>query len=668
MKGLTEKKLRVTLQHNYFGELFYFSVKIKKAIFNPVKKFLKNGVKVLRSVLLKLLIFIVPALFILSRTVFALAPIMPLGQVKSGMSGTGYTVIDNRGVIEPFDVEIVGVTNGTKGAASMIMARASGDLIERTGGVLQGMSGSPVYIDGKLIGALAIGLKEMSPYTFFITPIENMVKIWELPDRHALDKPAIFQLKPKKNDETKSDDEKILNEEKNSADETVTENETSTEEVDDLDNLGEEKTAIFFSGFDKNGLEFLKKELTPLGFKDFYAAPAASNSQLLINHSATLVPGEPFGVAVVCGDFTVGATGTVTAVDNDKIVGFGHSFAHAGNVNYFMTDANVLGPISGTTGGGMRIASTGNIIGRINQDRDAGIAGILGKFPNVVPISVRVKNSSLDTDETYRASIAYNESLLPKMGASIAYTALSKSLDSLEEATVAVDFKIQTNVTEDGFISRKNMFYNDTDVGQVAIVELLQALNLICSNVTAESDVFNIEVNMDVANERKSASLVSAVPDKTDVKPGQTVKFTVTLQPYRKPAETIVLPYTIPLAMKEGTLTLDVHGGALVPVVQNAPTGAVITPSTEPPDKEYEKRIKNFLNAGKTNQIVIEPTAMPPTPKTEKELKREIERAKKAQERVLKSGKTKSAPQVQKFDADYIIDNVIQVSLNVGKL
>lgn len=620
----------------------------------------------MRSLLLKLFLFVVPALFILSRTVFALAPIMPLGQVKSGMNGIAYTVIDNRGVIEPFDVEIVGVTNGSKGATSMIMARASGDLIERTGGVLQGMSGSPVYVDGKLIGALAIGLKEMSPYTFFITPIENMVKIWELPDRRALDKPAVFQPKPTSTDETKSTDKNAVTDETELTDEKKSVDETSTEKVDDIDNLGEKKTAIYFSGFDSNGLEFLKKELTPLGFKDFYAAPAASDSQLMINHSASLVPGSPFGVAVVCGDFTVGATGTVTAVDNDKIVGFGHSFAHAGNVNYFMTDANVLGPISGTTGGGMRIASTGNIIGRINQDRDAGIAGILGKFPNVVPISVRVKNSSLNTDETYRASIAYNENLLPKMGASIAYAALSKSLDSLEEATVDVNFKIKTNVTEDGFISRHNMFYNDTDVGQVAIVELLQALNLICSNVTAESDVFDIEVNMDVANERKSASLVSAVPDKKDVKPGQTVKFTITLQPYRKPSETVVLPYTIPLAMREGTLTLDIHGGALIPVTQSVPTG-VITPSTESPDKEYNKRIQNFLNAGRTNQIVIEPTANP-TPKTEKEIKRDIERAKKAQERVLNSGRKNSAPQSQKFDADYIIDNVIQVSVNVEKL
>lgn len=625
----------------------------------------------MRSLLQKLFFLVVPAIILLSQKVFAMAQIMPLDEVRSGMSGVGYTVIDYRGIIEPFDVDIVGVTGGSgKGVTSLIMARASGALMERTGGVLQGMSGSPIYIDGKLIGALAIGYKETSPYTFFITPIENMLKIWDMPDNRALDKPAVFvdRKTPVENQtstESPTSDENINSTENNSTENNSVEVTTSTETDASLNDLGEEKTAIFFNGFDNNGLDFLKKELEPLGFKDFYAAPAAG-SRTIINHNATLVPGAPFGVAVICGDFTLGATGTVTAVDNERIIGFGHSFAHAGNVNYFMTDATVIGPLQGTTSGGMRITSTGDIIGRINQDRDAGVSGILGKFPNVVPITVRVKNNSLNTIDTYNASIAYNENLLPKLGVTVVYSALSKSMDSLAEATVTVNFDVKTNAIESGSISRQNMFYNDTDVGQVAIIELLQALNLVCGNVTNESDIFNIEVNMEVDQERKSASLVSAVPDKKDVKPGQTVNFAVTLQPYRKPAETINIPYTIPLATREGTLTLDIHGGAIIPTAQATPTG-IITPSTESPAKEYERRIKNFINAGRTNQIVVEPT-LTPAPKTEKELKQALESAKKAQERVLKSGRKNSAPQTQKFDADYIIDNVIQVSVNVGKL
>ena len=121
----------------------------------------------------------------------------------------------------------------------------------------------------------------------------------------------------------------------------------------------------------------------------------------------------------------------------------------------------------------------------------------------------------------------------------------------------------------------------------------------------------------------------------------------------------------MPLTARDGKLTLDIHGGALVPNVQ-APTAGVVVPSTEPPEKEYEKKIRAFLNTGRNNQIVVEPAATP-APKTEKERKAELEKAKKVQERILKSGKTTSAPQVQKFDSNYIIDNVIQVSVNVSQ-
>ena len=118
----------------------------------------------------------------------AMPEIMPLDQIENGMSGKAYTVVDNSGVIEPFDVDIIGLIDNGKGSTKMIMAKASGDVINKTGGVLQGMSGSPIYVDGKLVGALAAGLKEMSPYTFFITPIESMLPMWDMPDPKAANK------------------------------------------------------------------------------------------------------------------------------------------------------------------------------------------------------------------------------------------------------------------------------------------------------------------------------------------------------------------------------------------------------------------------------------------------------------------------------------------------
>ncbi len=612
----------------------------------------------------------------------AMPEILPLEKVQSGMSGIAYTVVDGSGVIEPFNVDIIGLMDNGKGSNKMIMAKASGAVIDKTGGVLQGMSGSPVYIDGKLVGALAAGLKEMSPYTFFITPIENMLPLWNMPDPKAENKYQQVTIKATpedseaedKNNQTESDVEDKADVKDNS--EAVVSEPVEVIEIEDNVSKKESKSIqklfnnnqpkLYLDGFDSNGFKFLSNELFELGIET-HSAQMTSDGRL-IDYDAKLEPGSPLGVAVVYGDFSVGATGTVTAVDGKKVLGFGHSFTHAGNVNFFMTDAAVIGSISGEGGSGVKVANIGNIIGRINQDRDAGVAGIIGKFPSVVPITVTIKDKTLEKTETYNASIAYNENLIPKLGASIAYTALSKTADSLAESTVDVDFAIKTNVLPKGKLERQNTFYNVADVGQVAVLELMQALNLVCSNTSEESDIFGINVDMTLDNERRTASLVNAVPNKLKVKPGETIDLTVTLQPYRKKSETVIVSYTVPVTMKEGPLTLDIHGGALVPVSQILlNTGLIISTDNNDVAKNYNEKINDFINTGKNNQIVVEPGAVA-EPKSDKELKREIERAKKAQEKAAKSGQKNPAPKETKVDTNYIIDNVIHTIIDVEKI
>ena len=583
-------------------------------------------------------------LFFLMPKTFALPPIMPLEKVREGMQGTAYTVIESSGVIEPFNVRIIGTIDNGKGSNTMIMAKASGNVIDRTRGILQGMSGSPVYINGRLVGAVAAGYKEMDPTIFLITPIENMLKIWEMPDELAVNpylKKVEQPVEEKKSIDELEDGEEII---------------YDSEEIPDDD---EEKATVIYSGFDSSGLNFLKDSLSNFGLKNYYAANGSGETK--IKYNADLKPGGAVGVSVVMGDFLVGATGTVTAVDENKILAFGHSFTHGGNVNYFMTDASVLGTVSGGSYGGMKIATVSNIIGRINQDRETGVAGIIGKFPQVVPINVTVN------EEKYSAVMAYNETLIPKLGSAIAYTALSKTADSLAESTVDISFDIKTNVVDSGTFSRSNIFYSPTDVGQVAITELLQALTLVSSNTVKESDIFGIDVNINYETGRKTASLVKAEPDKKIVKPGDTVNLTVTLQPYRKPEEKIVVPFTVPLAAREGNLILDIHGGGLIPLVQ-AQAAGLIVPSTKPPAQSYNDKINALLKQNKNNQIIIGVNAASTVVKSEKDLKKDIQRAKKAKQRLEKLGVKPAVAQNNKFDTGYIIDNVIQCTLNVDKI
>lgn len=590
-------------------------------------------------------------------TAFAMPPIMPLNEVQKGMSGVAYTSIDPSGAIQTFNVKIVGTIQNSKAAQSLILAEASGDLINRTGGILQGMSGSPVYVNGKLIGALSAGFKEMSPYTFLITPIENMLDIWKNPDSFNVNPYVQFE----KNEEVKTDDtedndedtEEFSNEEIILTDDV----ETTTENDEEVLTDDENKAGGIYSGFNSSSLKFLKTSLPEFNLKDYQIA-AVGNTDTNLKYDVKISGGSPVGVAVVYGDFILGATGTVTVTDNNKILAFGHKFLHGGNVNFFMTEANVVGAVPGITGG-TKITSIGSIIGRINQDREAGIGGVIGQFPSVVPISVTVN------DENYNALIAYNESLIPKLGAAIAYSAIGKHLDTEgADGTAKVSFEIKTNAVDSGTLSRENMYYNVADVGQIAIGELLQALSLVCDNTITESDILGIDVKINFDPLRNTASLVKAEPLKKLVKPGEEVKLKVTLQPYRRKEFVMEVPYKIPITAKEGAFILDLHGGGLVPVIQAQQAGVVV-PSTKSPQQAYNDKIKQLLTANKNNELIIKPAAVL---KTEKELKAEINRVKKLSARLQKLGIKPSAATPGKISTDYIIDNVIQCTVNVDKL
>lgn len=628
----------------------------------------------------------------------AMDPIMTHDQVKEGMTGTAYTVIDSSGQLRDFQVDIVGTVDNGKGSEPMIMAKASGPVIAQTGGILQGMSGSPVYVDGYLIGAVAAGIKEMTPYTFFITPIDRMTPIWKMPDRK--NKTRLHPIDIKKAAETaakkKADKEKLAKERAEKKDgkvygdeliarameavkadkEKAEKDKQAKEENKPAEKVADKavpKTVMYFAGFNQASLNFLQQQLDPKGTMEFLpmGAPSAADAHETV-YDATLKPGQAVGVAVAYGDFAIGATGTVTAVDGKNVLGFGHPFLHRGNVNYFMTDAKVVGTISGQSNG-MKIANIGNIIGRINQDRATGIAGVLGTFPAVVPIKVKVTDKSLGRVEEFGARIAYDEDFLSQVSGGIAYAALSKTADDVSAGTAEVGFTIRTNAVSGGKVERKNMFYNATDVGQISMAELMQAMNVITSNKEQESDILDVQVNIDVEAERQTASLISAVPDKKTAKPGETVRFTTTIKPYRRPKETVVIPYTIPETQHSGTLNLDIRGGGLVPatalmVLQQSGVDVV---NEEESKQTTADKLKKLQESGRNNEIIISPSQVQKqlTPREQRRILRETrERMKNKEHKVdLLGENAKRQTGKARYTTKYIIENVVHSTLQIER-
>ena len=757
----------------------------------------------------------------------AMDEIMPLSELEEGMTGELYTVVDSSGDIRSFEVTILGVMRNGK-SMPFILARSEGAFADTDGGLMQGMSGSPVYVDGRLIGAGSATLKEMNPHTFLITPIEEMLPIWDMPDTKNQGRPSTVDLKKaakekaeKEAEENKKDEGKApkaptaekVPAEKDKADDkgkkaesagkdSPQKTESSSQEpgkgssakgkeasaakdeektskrseaLESKDSKGEEKQSkrsenreskdakdeaksskpsevqeskeskgeekqskgseasesknpkgeektpkrsevldrkgaepkesagkdgkendgkqeknenekrdgattepakerqekalVYAAGFGEAGMRFLQEKLEPMGCRAD-AFGGISGLSHGTDYEAVLYPGSPVGAALAYGDFALAATGTITAVEEDgRILAFGHSFLHRGNVNYFMTDASIFGMVNGMTDG-MKLASTGNVIGRINQDRTAGIAGIVGMFPTVVPIRLTVEDKTLGRSASYAATMAYDEAFVPVLTQAIAYAALGRTVDTLNESTVKVDFAIRTDAMDSGVFERTNLFYAGGDTGQIAFAELAKALSLIAGDTEGEADVYDVKVDISSEAKRMTASLVSAMPDKMVVKPGEALKFKVTLRPYRDKEVTVEVPFNVPKTQREGTMNLDVHGGGLVSIEKllqaaQAEMG-IIVPDAQGGSKTAKDALLDMEKTDANKESVIELGAGPVL--SEKEQQKEIEAAIRWQEEMQASGqKEPPAPPRAKLATDYVIDNVIHTAVKVSR-
>ena len=637
------------------------------------------------------------ALLVSSVAVAALPEIIGLKELQPGMWGTGYTVIDASGEIRPFDVQVVGILgDNSKMSAKRILVNLSGPLIEETGGAISGMSGSPIYFNGRLAGALSAGYKDMYPtQRIMLTPIEDMLKIWDYPDtRNKTRMPQLdlAQMKAERekfqaDQDAKAKEGKEPAEEK-AAEEAVAQSEeheeqagaeaqdeeTATNEEAEVESGSEapleHKTTYFASGFGAQGLKMLQSKMSPLGIQvDYDNTWDNGVSMMSVRPNAVLQPGSPVGVAMSIGDFTFGSMGTVTAVDGNRVLAFGHSYTHRGNVNYFMTDADVISTIHGPTSG-MKLGNVQGIIGRVNQDRQDGIGGILGQFPQTVPVIVTVHDKDTGREITYNTMVAYDEEVLAALAPVVVYSSINTTLDRQDASTASLQFSLRSSYGKDGLISRRNMFYDDGDVAKVAVTELNDILAVILGNKEKEADMLDLKVDVTIDKGRKTATLVSAVPSKQEVVPGEEITFDTTIKPYRGEKIKLSVPYKVPEHQQPGQLALDVHGGGLVNVAkillaQQQATEAGAKPAEEEPTVDVQ--LQNMLSSNCNNDIVIESTVE--VPQNDAELKESIRQAQKLAKELAKNPqavkKPNQKPVVNKLATDYIIENVIHTSVKV---
>lgn len=531
-------------------------------------------------------------------------PLMPVRDLRPGMQGVGKTVISGD-TIEDFNVEILGVS-GSEATGYSIFVRLYGDLIEKTGGVAQGMSGSPVYVDGRLVGAVAFGRTFNDPHYCFLTPIGSMLPL--------LDKPRSLPA-----------------------------------------GWLPQGTSLLAGGFTDYGLAYLQEKLQPFGLE---AVGSGGTSNTV---SGSLQPGSAVGASLMQGDLTLGAMGTVTWTDDSgRVLAFGHPFMQRGDSNFFMNKVWVLGVVPNMQSS-YKVGNMGEAVGSFTQDRASGIGGKQGVQPKTIPLFVSVNDSSRGQGSSIRVRLVEDEMLVPTIVDAAVINTLSKAVDRNGGGTARLHFTI-TGV--DGkkqmlSIDRENMFYSSDSLLKNVNAELTEAVNILMQNKFEPVSIYGITVEAEVSDRVQVAEIQSARAVNKKVKPGAKAAVEVTMKPYRGAEFTKTVYFKIPKDHPGGRLALNVRGGSSMAWIMNLlrkqqEEGVPAAQQKKETRRTLGDFVKSVNNADKNNELIIDLATAQMHPEM-------------MQNDASLAGMLQGSPFKQKYPFDFIIDGEEEIVLEVSK-
>jgi hypothetical protein len=477
---------------------------------------------------------------------------MPADAVRPGMVGTGVTVFDGMRR-EEFTVRILGVLENVVGPRrSLILARLEGGPLA-TAGVVAGMSGSPVYVDGALLGAVSYSLGAFSREAIAgITPIAEMVEATARPGaRPPL--PVVPVSLPLDPGDVAGTLRAILAAPRPFARDA---DEVRTMSGAGLSSLGPNlrpiATPLSLTGFSDEARALLGGLFGEAGF----AATAGGAAGHAVFGNDRLAPGDAVGVSLVSGDLTLGATGTVTHVDGDRVYAFGHPFLNLGPVGFPMTRAYVHAVLPSLMSS-MKIAALGPEIGAFEQDRSTAMAGALGPGPATVPVRIALEREG-SARRTFELRVVNDQLFTPVL----VYASVLSVLQSYEREVGAATFTVsgQTLVKGHQPIALEDVFTGDAPSSSAASY-IVTPLTLLLRNDRAKVEIAGVDLTIKTTEQPRRATLERVWLGGGPLLPGRTVALHVLTRSYRGETALRTVPITLP-AHAGGALTLLVSDGA----------------------------------------------------------------------------------------------------------
>jgi hypothetical protein len=484
----------------------------------------------------------------------------PVDELKAGMVGVGRTVFEGDR-LEEFKVHILGVLRNVIGPRrNLILARLEGGPLANTG-VIAGMSGSPVYIDERLVGAVSYSLGQFSKEPIAgITPIGEMTEAatFAAPRRPAARVELQMPLTP---ESLRASLRQAFSWARPFAD--------SPADVQVFGGgtglnpglgtlLRPIATPLTLGGFDPGVIDPIASAFTDQGFVPVMAGSAVA--ALAQGDGAApgprpLRPGDPVGVALMSGDLEIGATGTVTDVEGSRVYAFGHPFYGLGPTQFPMTRAYVHALLP-SLANSMKIASTGEVIGTVQQDRATTIAGTLGPGPALVPVRISL-TSDRGTKKTFNMEMVNDQLFTPLL----AYLSIVNTLASYERQNGAASYIVRgsASVRKYGNVAFEDLFSGDQpSIGAAAYV--VAPINVLLRNAFEDVELERLDLEIDASEQPRSATLERVWIDGNRVKPGTKVDLKVLLRTYRGEEITRTVAVDVP-ASARGSVSIMVADG-----------------------------------------------------------------------------------------------------------
>ncbi len=482
----------------------------------------------------------------------------PLSDLKEGMKGTARTVFRGNEP-EEFTVEILGVVPGAVGPKQdMIIGRLSGGNAERTA-VFAGMSGSPVYIDGKLVGAIAYSFPFSKEPICGITPIEQMIGIFEnsKPLTTEAKEPRSFSFSELAMTNTNS----LLPENAGFSNQLFANVSSNSALVPYLGQTFQPiATPISFNGFSPITLKVFEKQLLAVGLMPVASVGgSAPISALKKADETTLQGGDSVSMQLTRGDYSLAAAGTVTYRDGDKIYAFGHPFLSLGISDLPMSESSVVTVIPNLNNS-FKLAVPGELVGSMTQDRATGVFGKLGQSPKMIPVQLNLVTSR-NQKQTLNFEVARDDSLTPLLVNIGIYNSLVANERGMGDSTIEINGEI--NLKGQNPIKIANRFSGGSAT-QFASLSVALPVNAILNSRFDNAEISKITLNLNTIDGSKTANLERISLDKTQVKAGETVEVNAFVRTDTGRVFTQKIPVQIPANTPTGKLNITVGDGNMI--------------------------------------------------------------------------------------------------------